>query len=113
VQVLLQAVASKLDGNTLFRLANDISREFGKKATISVGTTVGLQADPQFQSAFEPNRNQWDSPKLLDWLFEKFKPNKDTKILVIADIDAYSDGLNFVFGEAFHKRSLGANTYLE
>ena len=31
---------------------------------------------------------------------EKFNPATDTKILVIFDADAYSYGLNFVFGEA-------------
>jgi hypothetical protein len=29
------------------------------------------------------------SPKLLDWLFDKFRPSIDTKILLILDVDAY------------------------
>jgi archaemetzincin len=96
-------VISKLNNNTVWTLVNDISKEFENKATVSVDVTIDPPADLQFQSAFEPNRNQWNSPKLSDWLFKKFKPNKDTEILVISDIDSYSDGLNFVFGEAFHK----------
>jgi archaemetzincin len=63
---------------------------------------------PNFQSLFDTNRNQWNSPKLLDWFYDKFKPNKERIILVIMDIDAYSHGLNFVLGEAFPKGGLGA-----
>jgi archaemetzincin len=108
MEIILQPVASKLDKNTFYHLADDISREFENKAKVSVGTTIDLLADPQSQSAFEPNRNQWNSPRLLDCLFDRLRPIKDTKILVILDVDAYSEGLNFVFGEAFHGGSLGA-----
>ena len=107
MEVVLQSVASKLDNNTIRILANDISREFENKAKVCVGTTVGLQADPQFQSAFDTKRNQWYSPKLLVWFFEQFRPNKDTKVLFILDVDAYSDGLNYVLGEAYPKGGLG------
>jgi archaemetzincin len=66
-----------------------------------------LKKDTAFQSSFDTRRNQWNSPKLLECLFDKFKPNKDRKILVILDVDAYSNGLNFVLGEAFPKGGLG------
>jgi hypothetical protein len=38
-------------------------------------------------SPFDKSRNQWYFPKLLV-CFEKFKPNKDTKILFLLDVDA-------------------------
>lgn len=107
MEVVLQPVASKLDKNTFYHLANDISREFENKATVSVGATFALQADSQFQSAFDKSRNQWYSPKLLVCFFEQFRPNKDTKIVFILDVDAYSDGLNYVLGEAYPKGGLG------
>jgi len=66
-----------------------------------------LEKDITFQSSFDNNRNQWYSPKLLVWFFEKFRPNKNTKILFILDVDAYSDGLNYVLGEAYPKGGLG------
>jgi hypothetical protein len=47
-------------------------------------------------------------PKLLDWFYDKFKPNNDRIILIIMDVDAYSNGLNFVLGEAFPRGGLGA-----
>ena len=95
MEVVLQPIASKLDNNTLHLLAKDISKEFENKATVSVGTAVDLQEDPQFQPAFDTDRNRWNSPKLLDWFIHKFRPNKNIKILVITDVDAYSDDLNF------------------
>jgi archaemetzincin len=50
---------------------------------------------------FDKDRNQWKSSNILQWLWNKHKPDKLTKILDICDLDAYSEGLNFVFGEAY------------
>ncbi len=113
MEIVLQPVLADLDNNTLNNLGNDISREFENiKVTVSSATNYSnlmqLKKDITFQSSFDNHRNQWYSPKLLDWFFEKFRPNKDTKILFILDVDAYSNGLNFVLGEAFHKGGLGA-----
>jgi len=52
--------------------------------------------------------NQWDSFKLLEWLLEKFKPAIATKLLAIFDIDAYSSGFDFVFGEAYYASKVAA-----
>ena len=88
MQVILQPVTSKLDDNTVRVLANDISKQFENKAIVSVDKTLNLQADPQFQSAFDSNRNQWDSFKLLEWILDNFKPTRGTNILGILDVDA-------------------------
>jgi predicted Zn-dependent protease len=37
---------------------------------------------------------------LLDWLLESSNPDSTTKVFAIYDFDAYSDELNFVFGQA-------------
>ena len=58
MQVVLQSVASKLDKNTFYHLANDISRVFENKAKVSVGISVDLHSEPHFQSAFDAKRNQ-------------------------------------------------------
>src|SRR5437867_2763222 len=113
VEIIVQPILALLDYRTLDNLRNDISREFENiKVSVASGSNYsGLiqpKKDVTFQSSFDKHRNQWYSPKLLDWFFEKFRPNKDTIILFILDVDAYSDGLNFVFGEAFHKGRLGA-----
>jgi archaemetzincin len=113
VEIIVRPFLAELDYNTLNNLGNDISREFQNiKVTVAReannSNLIRLKKDTAFQSSFDKDRNQWYSPKLLDWLFEKFRPNKDTKIVFILDVDAYSNGLNFVLGEAFHKGGLGA-----
>jgi archaemetzincin len=49
---------------------------------------------------FDKARKQWISDSLLDWLLESSNPDSTTKVLAICDFDAYSDELNFVFGQA-------------
>jgi archaemetzincin len=112
MEIVLQPVLTDLDNNTLNNLGNGISREFeNTKVTVSSATNnpnlMRLKKDITFQSSFDKHRNQWYSPKLLVWFFEKFRPNKDTKILFMLDADAYSGGLNYVLGEAYPKGGLG------
>jgi archaemetzincin len=49
---------------------------------------------------FNNSKNQWNSESILGWISSKTLSNNDTKILAICDFDAYSNGLNFIFGEA-------------
>jgi predicted Zn-dependent protease len=99
MQIILQPVLAALDYSTLQSLANDVSKEF-KNTKVTVGSSyTQTNAQTFFQSDFDRNRNQWNSPKLLQSLSEKFSPDIDTKTLFIFDGDAYSYGLNFVFGE--------------
>ena len=107
MKIIIQQATSNLDDNTLNHLAKEISIEF-KTIKVTVSSPVEPHTDPQFQLAFDKHRNQWNSPKLLDWFYDKLKPNKDRIMLVIMDVDAYSHGLNFVLGEAFPKGRLGA-----
>jgi archaemetzincin len=51
-------------------------------------------------SSFDNKRGQWISDEILTWLLYKNKPDRSTIMLAICDFDAYSDGLNFVFGQA-------------
>lgn len=111
MEIVIQAILTGLNDNTLNGLANDISREFEhiKVTTVSRtsnSTISSLKRDTTFQSSFNKHRNQWYSPKLLVLFYEKFRPTNDTKILFILDVDAYSDGLNYVLGEAFPKGGL-------
>jgi archaemetzincin len=100
MQIILQPVLETLDYSTLQSLANDVSKEF-KNTRVTVGSSLNQSdAETVFQSDFDRNRNQWNSPKLLRSLSKKFSPDKDMKILFIFDADAYSYGLNFVFVEA-------------
>lgn len=51
-------------------------------------------------SALNKRRNQFVSDSLLRWLLELYKNNVNAKILAVCDLDAYSNNLNFVFGQA-------------
>ncbi len=73
-------------------------------ASISI-ITDSLQLDSSMTS-FNEQRNQLNSDKLLRWLattimnhIKSYDPRKRI-ILGICNIDAYSPGLNFVFGQA-------------
>jgi archaemetzincin len=101
MKVVLQPVTRFLDNGTLIHLAEDISKEFG---AINVTVASSIELDKaHIQLAFDKQRKQWDSSKLLEWLLMKFKRNKETKILALFDIDAYSTAFDFVFGEAYYK----------
>src|SRR5438093_8126428 len=109
VEIIVQPVLALLDYRILDNLSNDISREFeNMKVTVAIAVKEPNLAQTLKATSFDNYRNQWYSPKLLDWFFEKFRPKKDTKVLFVLDVDAYSNGLNFVLGEAFRKGGLGA-----
>ena len=111
MEIVIRPILAEIEYETLNNLTSDISREFENiKVSIAASNNSNLaelKKDTIFQASFVKHRNQWYSPKLLDWFFEKFRPNKDTKILFILDVDAYSNGLNFVLGEAYPKGGLG------
>jgi archaemetzincin len=53
------------------------------------------------QDAFDPKRNQYFCPHILNTLRSFIKlGGKDDKLLGITDVDLYVHGLNFVFGQA-------------
>ena len=106
VKIVLQPVTTNLDNSSLYHLAKDISKEF-KAIEVNVASSITIEK-AQFQLAFDKERNQWDSFKLLEWLLKKFKPNKETKILCLFDLDAYSSSFDFVFGEAYYQGRIAA-----
>ena len=68
MEIILQPVLAALDYRTMLSLANDVSKEF-KNTKVTVGSSL-TQSDAEmvFQSDFDRNRNQWNSPKLLQSL---------------------------------------------
>lgn len=106
IKIVLQPATTNLDNNTLYNLARDISKEF-RTINVTVASSIALEK-AQFQLAFDKQRNQWDSSKLLEWLLKKFKQNKETKILALFDIDAYSSAFDSVFGEAYYQGRIAA-----
>jgi archaemetzincin len=88
-------------------LIQRLSKIFGDKARINSDSlqSSSLQLSSSITTMppthlFDKARKQWISDSLLDWLLETNQPDITTKLLAICDFDAYSDELNFVFGEA-------------
>jgi archaemetzincin len=90
-------------------LIQHLSKIFGDKARINSDRlqSSSLQSSSSSSSStmpptdlFDKARKQWISDSLLDWLLESNNPDSTTKVLAICELDAYSDGLNFVFGQA-------------
>lgn len=77
--------------------------------TINLYDAIMLEQGTTVNSClFNKSRNQWNSKYILEWISRKALPNSDTKILAICNFDAYSNGLNFVFGEAQMGGRIGA-----
>ena len=90
-------------------LIKHLSKIFGDKAGINSDRlqSSSLQSSSSSSSStmpptdlFDKARKQWISDSLLGWLLESNSPDSTTKVLAICELDAYSDGLNFVFGQA-------------
>ena len=77
--------------------------------TVNLYDPLMLDKDSIFNlQLFNKSRNQWNSKNILEWISTKALPKNGTKILAICDFDAYSNGLNFVFGEAQMSGRVGA-----
>jgi archaemetzincin len=112
MEIIIQPLLTEFDKSKFDNVADEVSREFEYiRVTVSSDADniimSSLKKDAAFQSSFDTHRNQWNSAKLIQCLFDKFRPIKDRKILVILDVDWYSDGLNFVLAEAFPNGGLG------
>jgi archaemetzincin len=107
MQIILQPVLFEPDKDILSSLEKALIKEFNAS---SIGTAPPIKQIPEQQLLllFDNQRNQWKSSDILEWLSDKYKKlyyskqgrTTTTKILAICDFDAYSDKLNFVFGEA-------------
>ena len=118
MQIIIQPIpysASEFEYNSnnnsslICSLIQHLSKIFGDMASINSG---GLQSSSSsFQASttaattpptylYDRHRKQWISNRMLDWLLQNNNPDDNTKVLAICDFDAYSDELNFVFGEA-------------
>jgi len=106
VHLILWPIKADLGYNILDKLGNDISKEF-ENIKLTLDVHIDLNTPTHFQPSVIKRRNQWNSFNILEWL-NKFRPNKATRILGILDIDTYSDGFDFVFGEAFYRGRVAA-----
>ncbi len=52
------------------------------------------------QNVFNPYRSQYVADKLLEHIVRSYRRNAENLLFLLADVDAYVYGLNFVFGIA-------------
>lgn len=103
MQIIIQPIQTEIANDILNLLSNFISQEFSGS-----NITIGSMLKFNIHNFIDKSRNQIRSPDLLNWILTKIKPTKRKKILLICDMDAYSNDLNFVFGEAYIGGSIAA-----
>ena len=92
-QILLQPVG-EVSSNVLKRLTTTLPEQFNDSNFILANPIkIPLQA-------FDDNKMQYVSPKIINFIQQNYKETSYQKILGICDVNAYSGRLNFVFGEA-------------
>ena len=94
--VIIQPILFHLTGDLISLLEKHISKEFD--ALVKIASPLNDNELPL--NLFDKNRRQWKSDNILLWLQDRNKPDRGNKLLAICDLDAYSSGLNFVFGQA-------------
>jgi archaemetzincin len=106
MQIILQPILFQPDKHIISSLEKALSGEFN---AFSIVTAPPIKEIPE-PLLFDNQRNQWKSTPILQWLSDKYnKPSSKTaKILALCDFDAYSNSLNFVFGEARLDGSISA-----
>jgi archaemetzincin len=114
MQIIIQPIASGSSSELEYNSSNIIVPSLIQHLSKIFGDMVSINSS-SFSSSFQSSaaittthptnlydklRKQWISPRILDWLLQSNNPDTNTKVLAICDFDAYSDELNFVFGEA-------------
>ncbi len=94
--IIIQPISFQLTRDLTYSLEQNVSKEFD--SSVEIASPLNNSLLPL--NLFDRSRKQWKSDNMLRWLLDKNKPGKDNKILAICDFDAYSRGLNFVFGQA-------------
>jgi archaemetzincin len=108
VQLILWPIPiqTDIDYDILDKLGKDISKEF-ENIKLTLDVHVELKRTIKLQSSINERTSQWNSLEILESL-DKLTSSKEIRILGISNIDAYSDGFDFVFGEAYYKGRVAA-----
>ena len=94
--IIIQPISFELTAELSISLERQLSKDFDALVRIlpSIRDTL-LPLD-----SFDKNRRQWKSNNILQWILDRKKTDRNVKILAMCDFDAYSNHLNFVFGQA-------------
>ena len=93
IQILLQPIGA-LPEKVLTTLESELPRQFENSKFVT-GKTLALP-----NNAFDSGRNQYVSPRIINWIQKNCKDAIFEKVLGLCDVNAYTGRLNFVFGEA-------------
>lgn len=91
-QKIILRPLTQVDSQLLERLKQGIEQTFSR--AVEIKPQIG-----SLEYAYEPERKQYLAPRLLAEL-SSFSVERGDRCLGIVDVDLYSPGLNFVFGEA-------------
>jgi predicted Zn-dependent protease len=109
MQIILQPALFEPDKYILSLLEKALLKEFNSSSSIVLAPPIKQIPAQLMLALFDNQRNQWKSSNVLEWLSDNYtklysketrRGTTATKILAICDFDAYTDKLNFVFGEA-------------
>ena len=82
-------------------IPDGIMQDIAAALTTALGIHVKRGArGPSVSRAFDRRRRQYHATRILELLDAKRRGAGREKVLAIADVDLYANGLNFVFGEA-------------
>ncbi|MCS7385390.1 MAG: archaemetzincin family Zn-dependent metalloprotease [archaeon GB-1867-005] len=97
IKILVQPIGN-VDEKSINRLIDDLNSkiEFFSASPSNLQFSIPPEA-------YNPLRKQYYSPVILRKLCEKLMDEPFNRILGVADIDLYVEGLNFIFGEAQFK----------
>jgi archaemetzincin len=82
-----------IEKTILESLAKELEKAFGCGAEIQERMSLP-------QETYNEKRGQYSSSRILQKTHSFIEAKKQEKVLAIADVDLYVEGLNFVFGEA-------------
>jgi len=92
-QILLQPLGH-LPKNIMQHLQKTLAELF-PNTTFDVPDSIEIP-----KHCYNKSRNQYISPEIIYWIDQNCKQTHYHKILGVADVNAYTGRLNFVFGEA-------------
>ncbi len=91
---LIQIYPIKIEEQILRDLVQQLKKVYNAKITVDISY---LKWD-DIVKFYNPSRRQVNADNLIYWLSRNIKLSSNSRILVLANIDGYVEGLNFVFG---------------
>lgn len=80
----------------LSKISNSLNRVFSPIIDgVRIGSKLGIPSEP-----YNEERDQYEASEMLEYVKENKDIPKNVKCLAVTSVDLFSNGLNFVFGQA-------------